>query len=295
MNSMGRWRRFEQMLASWEGQRETIPLTISMSFAAEFRKEVDIPKREGLRIIEQSRRMSQFEHYKALTEEVWEEGTWVLFTDDDDLWHETRSAVYREMLKGSKAAGFEPAYMVTKTIRMVGWNDPPGVESAEDVTALMSCGKLMPRFWCTVNCNELEVGNYVEYSVKMETLRGFVRGVSVELLRSRYCDVAFSRHLRTGHERRVCVGAGEETEWLYFYRRDPGIGQVCLNAASECGEERLNTSVEVYCATHGSFDMVAFEKERIEKGGKYVPARLRSRVKRRGKALRKAFAVPDMC
>ena len=57
MNSMGRWRRFEQMLASWEGQREKIPLTISMSFAAEFRKEVDIPKREGLRIIEQSRRM----------------------------------------------------------------------------------------------------------------------------------------------------------------------------------------------------------------------------------------------
>ena len=204
-------------------------------------------------------------------------------------------AVYTEMKEGGEAAGFEPLFMVMKATRMVGWDDPPGVESAEDVTAMMRCRKLLPRWRCTVNWEDLEVGNYVEYSVKIEILRGFVRGVSVELLRSRYCDVAFSRHLRTGHERRVCVGAGEETEWLYFYRRDPGIGQVCLNAASECGEERLNTSVEVYCATHGSFDMVAFEKERIEKGGKYVPARLRSRVKRRGKALRKAFAVPDMC
>ncbi|CAL5224989.1 g7767 [Coccomyxa viridis] len=280
------------MLASWEGQRAKIPLTVSMSFETGVRSLVTLPEREGLRIVIQERKMSQFEHYKALAEEEWEEGTWVLFTDDDDLWHETRSGMYGKLLRESEAEGLEPSCIVTKTIRMVGWDDPPGVESAEDVTAMMSCGMLLPRFCCTVNWEDLEVGNYVEYSVRMETLRGFVRGVSAELLRSRYCDAAFGRHLVGGGKGVVYAGHSEETEWLYLYRRDPGIGQVCLTAALERGEERLETNVEVYCATHGSFDMGAFEKEMVKNKGAYVPARMRSRVKKRGKSLRKAFAVP---
>ena len=51
------------------------------------------------------------------------------------MWHEMMLAVYTEMNEGGEAAGFEPLFMVMKATQMVGWDDPPGVESVEDVTA----------------------------------------------------------------------------------------------------------------------------------------------------------------
>lgn len=55
-----------------------------------------------------------------LAELEWEEGTWLMFTDDNDLWLKTSLEVYEGMLRESKAAGWEPAYTVTKMTRMVG-------------------------------------------------------------------------------------------------------------------------------------------------------------------------------
>lgn len=60
MNSKGRWKRFEQMLASWEAQRHKIPLTISMLFDVEVQREVEIPARERLRILVQERKLLHF-------------------------------------------------------------------------------------------------------------------------------------------------------------------------------------------------------------------------------------------
>lgn len=46
--------------------------------------------------------MSQFEHYKALAELDWGDGTWVMFTDDDDLWHQARAEAYVTMVQECK-------------------------------------------------------------------------------------------------------------------------------------------------------------------------------------------------
>ena len=85
MNTLGRWERFMQMLTSWKEQTVEVPLIVSMSFEESVEDVISLPELEGLTIIRQKRKMSQFEHYKALAELDWGDGTWVMFTDDDDL------------------------------------------------------------------------------------------------------------------------------------------------------------------------------------------------------------------
>ena len=59
-----------------------------------------------------------------------------MFTDDDDPWHEAQVDVYTMMLRGCKRQGVTPKYIVSKT-RVVSEGDtPPGLERAEEVTAL---------------------------------------------------------------------------------------------------------------------------------------------------------------
>ncbi|BDA45220.1 hypothetical protein COCOBI_07-0110 [Coccomyxa sp. Obi] len=113
-----------------------------MSFEESVEGVISLPEMEGLTIIRHGRKMSQFEHYKALAELDWGDGTWVMFTDDDDddLWHEARAEAYVTMLQECKKRGVRPAYVVYKTILATKEDDPPALERAEDVTALFERG-----------------------------------------------------------------------------------------------------------------------------------------------------------
>ena len=61
MNTVGRWERFMQMLKSWKEQTWQVPLMVSMSFEEGVKGEVRLPEMEDLTIIQQGRKMSQFE------------------------------------------------------------------------------------------------------------------------------------------------------------------------------------------------------------------------------------------
>ena len=267
MNTLGRWERFMQMLTSWKEQTVEVPLIVSMSFEESVEDVISLPEMEGLTIIRQRRKMSQFEHYQALAELDWAEGTWVMFTDDDDLWHEARVDVYTTMLRGCKRQGVTPAYIVSKTIVVSERDDPPGLERAEDVTALYERGVIRQKAFDKGDVAEMDVGNYVEYGVSVNTLRGYLDGISVELLKSKFCDLAFSRYLRDGHDVIMCRLQPEGIPWLYFYRRDPGIGQVCVSLRGERFIRGLENNVEVMCAECGEFSRGRLEKQWRENGG----------------------------
>ncbi|CAL8469606.1 g9147 [Coccomyxa elongata] len=83
----------------WKEQTWEVPLIVSMSFEESVEGVISLSEMEGLTIIRHGRKMSQFEHYKALAELDWGDGTWVMFTDDDDLWHEARAEAYVTMLQ----------------------------------------------------------------------------------------------------------------------------------------------------------------------------------------------------
>ena len=135
-----------------------MPLIVSMSFEESVEGVISLPEMEGLTMIRQRRKRSQFEHYKALAELNWGDGTWVMFTDDDDLWHEARAEAYVTMLQECKKRGVRPAYVVSKTIVATEEDDPPGLERAEDVTALFERGVISQEAFDKKDVGRMEGG-----------------------------------------------------------------------------------------------------------------------------------------
>ena len=295
MNTLGRWERFMQMLTSWKEQTWELPLIVSMSFEESVEGVIKLPEMEGLTIIRQRRKTSQFEHYKVLAELDWGDETWVMFTDDDDLWHEARAEAYVTMLQECRKRGVRPAYVVSKTIVATEEDDPPGLETAEDVTVLFERGVISQEVFDKKDVGRMESGNYVEYGVSIQTLRGFLQGVHRELLEHKFCDLAFTRYLREGHDLPMCRLQPEGIPWLYFYRRDPGIGQVCVSLRSEAYSRGLQNNVELMCARTGGFSIERFEKERKGAGGTgSVPAVLYKRVWRHAQGAKALMQVPKL-
>ena len=60
-----------------------------------------------------------------------------------------------------------PAYIVFKTLVVSEKDDPPGLERAEDVTALDERGVISQKASNRGTVEEMDVGNYVEYSVSI--------------------------------------------------------------------------------------------------------------------------------
>lgn len=65
--------------------------------------------------------------------------------------------------------------------------------------------------------------------MSIRTLKGYLEGISVELLKSKFSHLAFARYLREDHDVVMCRLQPEGIPWLYFYRRNPGIGQMCVS------------------------------------------------------------------
>ena len=51
---------------------------------------------------------------------------------------------------------------------------------------------------------EMVVGNYAEYGVGIRTVRGYLDGINAELLKSKFCNLTFSKCLRERHDVIMC-------------------------------------------------------------------------------------------
>ncbi|KAK9805556.1 hypothetical protein WJX72_004898 [[Myrmecia] bisecta] len=211
------------MLASWKRQTLRIPLVVSMTMDSSLQEQCCLPTMPGLTIILRDGKLSQFEHFKHLSALGFTNATWLLFTDDDDIWHPTRAETYYDAILAGERDGSHAAYAVCKTIPDAHVDAP--IATVEDVMALFASGALMPRTEDTETYTEA-LGNYVEYAVHLSTLRNFVNNAAPAILRHPYCDMGFVRYLRVGHNHPILriVSA----HWLYYYRYDMAIGQACL-------------------------------------------------------------------
>lgn len=105
INSWPRLAHFRHMVHSWIDQVCPIPLFVEMSVETPdladqirvFLAKIDDP---FLTITIADNKRSQFGHYQALVDRLGTcySHTWVLFTDDDDLWHPRRSETYANAL-----------------------------------------------------------------------------------------------------------------------------------------------------------------------------------------------------
>lgn len=109
INSNLRFSYFQYMILSWSKQTHPCKLYISISFDYIYQvsvinfiqKEYTANNYKNLIFFIRDSKKTQFEHYEALLAENKETmcNEWIIFTDDDAIWHNTRVESYHSAIK----------------------------------------------------------------------------------------------------------------------------------------------------------------------------------------------------
>ena len=160
-------------------------------------------------------RLAQFEHYRATLPHLAAfdgQSTWVIFGDDDDIWHPRRAESYAAAAReasGATVAMASPVYAI---------NTRP----------LPAQGRLDGKDLTLVRCEERAGGadNYWGVMARLHLWRGYFEETPPVELKSIYSDVHFSlvvaKHLKHGQRTRahcIVLPRGEDN-WMYLWRQD---------------------------------------------------------------------------
>ena len=260
LTSMPRLKALMEMVNSWRGQVAEIPLRLSVSCDP-------VMTQVTTRVIEQltlehgshglsvdfvgSTRRSQFEHYRDIARSTSIE--WVMFSDDDDVWHPERSL---HVIAGIQhIEDLKPTNENVLSIRVAG-----AVEgdldrgTAEAVERAMEIGEItaMPEAH----------DEYWMFACRLKTLQDFVERADTKLIKSPYCDMYFLRYtfsktlrsLNSDNSDNVCIcrylrcSIGYQvlhvpllisSRWTYAYRGIPRVRRVTKKEISHTAEEHL--------------------------------------------------------
>lgn len=178
------------MLESWTGQTYKIPMFVSLSTTPRFLKVLQqaiIEIREkygpnGLTVIfHEEKSYTQGQHYQILAEHLVRSkkydpvNTWLLFSDDDDLWHEYRAELYHGYML--QVAGLSAEVLSVQALQYVeDCGSVVSVNCCRDVDEAILSGKL-------ILSNPTQIDNYWANSVRLVTFRRFFQRAPAELLK----------------------------------------------------------------------------------------------------------------
>lgn len=194
-------------------------------------------------------RLSQFEHYKCLTQFFtrtggYPEDLYVIFTDDDDLWHPHRAVSYLRFYEQlmQRPEGFESGPFAMGSL-IDAWKEVKAY-SADDVDALVRSGALPFR-------SQVIPQDYVALCVPFKILEEFIGKAPPEVLRHRYADACFLTFVRA---KQPDMLLGQTEHWTYFYRFDTNRPQASLSGASDA--EGAFSFILAYCPTRDYTDVL---------------------------------------
>lgn len=183
IDSPSRLAALHRMLHSVSAQTQSIKLYLSVSSddGVELQEVVERLRstnefKEWLHVVSRDRHLTQFEHYNLLSLDVDVRGSWLMFTDDDDVWHERRVENYAR-----------------------------AIESSPDNVVACKGGRMHNDK--VVN----EIVEYFEYATKFEVLEMFMAFASLDMLRLRGCDLLFRNLMRC----MPCTVFSADVPWLY--------------------------------------------------------------------------------
>lgn len=234
---------------SWYVQHHPVPLHISMSYSPELQQEVEglaasAPHRyPGLSIHLSSQSLSQGQHYQRLVRLLQQQGcngrqTWLLLTDDDDLWHPRRSLLY--------ATALQEVSRDADMSQLLALSSPLYVDAAADhkATTAMCVHRLLRSGAATVHRvvkhgkSGLSRPEAWCYSMRLGTLAQYFAAADPTVLSHVYWDLCLVKFLNSGNPRwRTWVAHMGDAllcgSWMYFYRRDASVGPASRPAASQ--------------------------------------------------------------
>ena len=258
-----RYQMLTRCLTSIAAQTEPITIWLSWSSGSDdhtrnMRDFLDKVKRNGacridVDICHGRRRLSQFQHFHHLVTspegQALSPDTWLLFTDDDDVWSPFRADFYANHCKKAASKGIDVVQARVKcrpTVDLL-FTEVTVADPSSSVDGLLVKGRVgmadsakhvKPAAYDTIDPDAPDGGDgvfdpddvygsfhmaeYFDFSCRYHVLSTFLlKRCPTVLLRHRLCDLAFNLGCLSKHTNRLIVAPDDSEEWLYYYSTMP--------------------------------------------------------------------------
>lgn len=239
INGPLRLKTFEHMIGSWDQQEElgstakfSIRLLVSLSYEPKLEAIVKatvrrlLSKYRKLQIIVQPKKLSQFQHYAKLiaTLSKCSPSTFIMFSDDDDLWHPKRAHSFVVVDQMNDVCVKQGTYVeldISEDLMM----------PLKETLKYISTVKPEVTDKTLQNTNSTE---YTMFAVRLHVVREFFNILHPELLKHKHCHILFvryysERYLAGPDDQYLCVGADDEVPWFYCSRRTSALDNISEN------------------------------------------------------------------
>lgn len=219
VNNVFRLKCLMSMIKSWKEQTVKCPLHISMSYDDSLKELIQrimlTLKYDNLHIIIQTFPLKQFEHYATLIKTI--DCTvckYVIFTDDDDLWHENRVKYFCDAL--SQFQSFSKPWLSLKIPKYVTTSI-----SKQGLADFFSPQDVNKNFIeLEIHNDPSTVSNYIIYLFKIEVVKSFLQECNVHHLQHKYCDMLLLKYIKHCKNGVNLVYLIENNDWMYYYRHN---------------------------------------------------------------------------
>ena len=213
INSAYRLNRFRELLRSIKNQKE-YPDKIFISISSDILLTDFINEINNLNIIlnievsVKDIKLTQFQHYKSLVDVIKKtykdlDDIWIMFSDDDDLWHRQRTQEYKDRVTKFKD---------DKDVTLI-----KSVTYAENINPISNIESININSLKIKNNSPSILGNYIDYVCRATLFIYFFNYCHEQALTHKYCDCYFSIFLRRyGGTCRYF----EALDWMYLWIKD---------------------------------------------------------------------------
>lgn len=217
VNNVFRLKCLMSMIKSWKEQTVKCPLYISMSYDDSLKQLIEriisTLKYDNLHIMIQTSPLKQFEHYATLIKTI--DSTayeYVIFTDDDDLWHVHRVKHFCDAVLNSQS--FPKSWLSLKVPKYVSTSN-----SKQGLADFFSPQDVNEHFReLDIHNDPSTVSNYITYLIKIEVVKGFLQDCNLQHLKHKYCDMLLLKYIKHCKNGVNCVYLIENNDWMYYYR-----------------------------------------------------------------------------
>lgn len=219
LDSIRRIEFFIEMLESYRYQTVNARFYISISYDPKLRDSVA----KVLRMINDMKlanfqiypmlsrlQLDQFEHYKILSQLDIPNDPWIIFSDDDDLWHKLRVEFCSRISAEIEEENYSVIYYPYHT------NGQREGNTLEDWLTKEN----KPFMHKDVTYEKIFPEEYFLTSCRLSSFRGFFQQAKDVHLKHTYCDFLFLKYLSSALSIFTALESGEFKIPLYHYRHD---------------------------------------------------------------------------
>ena len=210
-----------EMIESWKNQTHHVPLFISISLDGSVKTIFnhyleDKWKIDGLNFFVSEEKLTQFQHYKKLCDlmlEKYTRNTWIIFSDDDDIWDKDRILYYKTLVNNLQKLDKE--------------------NSISHIQIPTHCVNFKDEFsdnYDTRNLSHIENKDsthqhldYWQFSCQLKYLKEYIDRCDPKLLADGYCNLYFVKYFYNNQTPVYRWYTKNNKRYVYYWRGSAGI------------------------------------------------------------------------